>query len=112
MYNIKKSRLIDKAKRDKFKWVSNIFLFLFFVGMVYIFIFPVLYMISVSVREPSSVQDPTVVWIPKELSLKSFKMTVEVMDYWNSLKLTVIIAVGGTIASLASCAMAVTSEES
>lgn len=106
MYNIKKSRLIDKAKRDKFKWVSNIFLFLFFVGMVYIFIFPVLYMISVSVREPSSVQDPTVVWIPKELSLKSFKMTVEVMDYWNSLKLTLIIAVGGTIASLASCAMA------
>ena len=80
--------------------------FLFFVGMTYIFLFPIIYMLSVSVREPSSVQDPTVIWVPKALSGVSFKEAIEAMDYWNSLLLTVIISVGGTLTSLVSCSMA------
>ena len=62
-------------------------------------------MLSVAVREPSSVNDPSVVWIPKSFSLESIKQTVEIMDYFNSLKLTLTITVGGTLASLVSCVL-------
>lgn len=97
--------LLEKMKKRQTKFILNIFLFLFFVGMAYIFMFPILYMLSVAVREPSSVNDPSVVWIPKSFSLESIKQTVEIMDYFNSLKLTLTITVGGTLASLVSCVL-------
>lgn len=106
MNGVNKRKLIDRVNKDKFKLLSNVFLFLFFVGMAYIFVFPLLYMISVAIREPSSVQDPTVVWIPKGVSFESFRKVFDIMDYKNSIILTLIITVGGTLASLASCSMA------
>ena len=100
-----KSALIENGRRNWKKIILNIFLILFFVGMAYIFMFPVLYMLSVSVREPSSVNDPSVVWIPKSFSFKSITNTLEIMDYWNSLGLTLKITVGATLSSLVSCVL-------
>lgn len=88
------------------KITARLLRILFFIGMTYIFLFPIIYMLSVSVREPSSVQDPTVIWVPKALSAISFKKAIEAMDYWHSLSLTAIISVGGTLTSLISCSMA------
>ena len=100
-----KSKLIARFIKNTKKIIINIFLILFFIGMAYIFMFPVLYMISVAIREPSSVNDPSVVWIPKALSTKSITDTLEIMDYWNSLGLTLKITIGSTLASLISCVL-------
>ena len=48
---INKTKLTNTFRRKKGQWIANIFLFLFFVGMVYIFTFPLLYMLSVAIRE-------------------------------------------------------------
>ncbi len=101
-----KSALIDKVNKNKNKWILNFFLFLFFAGMVYIFTFPLLYMVSVAIREPASVNDPSVVWIPKKLSTAAFLETFEVMDYWKSLGLTLRLTIFSTLASLVSCVLA------
>lgn len=103
---INKTKLTNTFRRKKGQWIANIFLFLFFVGMVYIFTFPLLYMVSVAIREPTSVKDPSVVWIPKQFSVKSITETIKIMDYWKSLGLTCRITFGATLASLASCVLA------
>lgn len=100
-----KSKLLERSIKKPKKIIINIFLVLFFIGMAYIFMFPVLYMISVAIREPSSVNDPSVVWIPKSFSTQSITDTLEIMDYWNSLGLTLKITVGSTLASLISCVL-------
>lgn len=85
--------------------VWKVFRFAFLLGISYIFIFPVLYMISIAVRSPAAVNDPSSVWIPREFSWESIKFTMEMLNYWVALKQTMIIALGGTIAALISCSV-------
>lgn len=80
----------------------KLFRFFLLLGLSYIFLFPVLYMLSVAIRPPSSVNDPSIVWVPRELSLESIKATMKAMDYTRALMQTLTVSLGGTIASLLS----------
>ena len=42
------------------------------VGLSFVILYPILYMLSVSFREPAELYDLTVVWIPRTLTLKNF----------------------------------------
>ena len=42
------------------------------VGLSFVILYPILYMLSVSFREPTELYDLTVVWIPRTLTLKNF----------------------------------------
>ena len=79
--------------------------FLLFVGICYIFLFPVLYMISVAVRSPETVNDPSIVWIPRGISFDSIKTAVSILEYPRAITTTALIALGGTLGSLVSCAL-------
>ncbi len=83
-----------------------IFRFLLLVGICYIFLFPVLYMISIAVRDPSTVNDPSIVWIPRKLSLGSIKTAVDILEYPRAILTTVLISIGATLGSLLSCSLA------
>ena len=76
------------------------------IGICYIFLFPVLYMISVAVRSPATVNDPSIVWIPREISFGSIGTAVEILEYPRAIATTTLIALGGTLGSLISCSLA------
>lgn len=84
----------------------KIFRFLLLVGISYIFLFPILYMISVSLRSPDTVNDPSIIWIPRELSFSSIKTAMEILEYPNAAFTTLIISIGGMAGSLISCSLA------
>ena len=92
-----------RLKRSIPKIIIQIFAYMFIVGMTYVFLFPVIYMISVSFRDPLSVYDPGIVWLPRALSTESIRITLVVMNYWTALSTTVIMSLGSTAASLMSC---------
>lgn len=85
--------------------VVGIFKGLFIIGMCYLFLFPILYMLITAFQDPSSVNDPSVVWIPKKVSLSAVKEAIDYLDFWKSAGLTLIITIFATIASIASCAI-------
>ena len=87
------------------KAVSGISRWMLMIGLCYLFLFPVFFLISTSLQDPSSVNDPSVVFIPKKLSLESILEMVDVLHYWDSALLTLEIAVFSTLASLVSCSM-------
>lgn len=97
-----KSVLLKKQAPD---YIWKIFRFLLLIGISYIFLFPVLYMISVSVRGPDTVNDPSVVWIPREISFSSIKTAIEILEYPRAITTTVVISVFSTLGSLISCAL-------
>lgn len=41
------------------------------IGMCYVFLFPLMYIVSLAIRDVASVDDPSVVWIPKAFSRKA-----------------------------------------
>lgn len=93
-------------KRNGTGLIWKIFRFFLLIGICYIFLFPVIYMLSVAVRGPDTVNDPSIVWIPREISLSSIKTATEILEYPRAITTTVIIAIGSTLGSLVSCALA------
>lgn len=77
----------------------------FIFGMCYLFLFPILYFLSVAIRDASSVSDPTVVWIPKSISFESITQAMKYLDYLPSVSLTIFISVLSTVGSLISCSL-------
>ena len=62
-------------------------------------------MLSVAVRGPETVNDPSIVWIPRGISFESIKTAVEILEYPRAISVTLIISVFSTLGSLISCAL-------
>ena len=93
-------------KRNGTGIIWKIFRFLLLIGICYIFLFPVIYMLSVAVRGPDTVNDPSVVWIPREFSLDSIKTAIDILEYPRAIITTLIIALASTAGSVISCSLA------
>jgi len=83
----------------------KIFRLVLLIGICYLFLFPILYIVSLAIRDPNTVNDPSIIWLPKEVSLKSISKAFELMQYGKSLMLTLAITVFGTLGTLLSCSM-------
>lgn len=77
----------------------------FFIGLVYLFIFPLLYLFVTAFQSADSINNPNVMWIPDSLTLDSMKTAMEVLDYGESVFLSAVISVGSTAAALFSCSL-------
>ena len=84
----------------------NIVKFLFLAGMCYLFLFPIIYLIVSAIQDPATANDPTIVWIPKQLAWTNFKNAFEQLDYLTAFGLTFFVTFFGILATLASCSMA------
>jgi len=84
----------------------NLFRFVFLFSMCFIILYPVLYMVSVAIRQSSDLYDPTVIWIPKHFTFENFPMVIEALDYWRLLVNTLFFSTVSTLFSVISCALA------
>lgn len=80
--------------------------FLFLLCMAYVIFSPLIYMISLAVRDSRDIYDMSIVWIPKHFTLENFKMVFGDLQFGEVLKNSGIIAVGGTLLSVFICSMA------
>ena len=82
------------------------FRFFILFGLCFVILYPLIYMISCAFRDSADMSDPTVMWIPRHLTLNVIKETADVMDIWNTLKTTLLLNVGCSLVQVASCALA------
>lgn len=98
-----KNPYIMKRKGQSF--IFKLFRFFFLIGLSYLFLFPLLYMIVTSFQDPATANDPSVIWVPKTMSFEGLTGAWENLNYANSAPLTAIITIFGTGASIVSCSM-------
>ena len=76
-------------------WV--VFRLFLLVGIGYVILYPILYMLSTSFRDPSDFLDPTVVWLSNKYTLGNFKEALKLLKFsetfFNSLSYTLISTV-------------------
>ena len=73
-------------------------IFLFCLCLV--LLYPILVMLSISLRIPSELYDPTVVWIPKHFTLENSRNGIEKLDLGRIFGNTAIITLSGTACQL------------
>lgn len=94
------SRLTDKGSTFAVSFFKAVFL----VCMCFVVLYPILYMISMSIRTSEDLHDPTVIWIPMHFTLENFKDVFDLMDYDKVLINTLSMSVLGTVLNVAVCA--------
>lgn len=86
-------------------WIWPIFRAVLIFGLAFVILYPIMYMISASLRPQAEMQDPSVMWIPKNVRLDNFKDVWEAINYpevlWNTIQLNIV----ASVLQVASCAI-------
>ena len=72
----------------------------------YLVIFPLIYIISNSLKTPEAFKNPLVVWLTTSVSFNSYKLAFQALDYSKSIVSTVVYEIVSAILEIASCAVA------
>lgn len=78
---------------------------LILIGLGFVIIYPLIYMISCTFRERGDMNDPTVMWIPRHFTLDVLRETIDALDFWDTLKNTLILNIGCAFVQVLSCAL-------
>lgn len=92
-------------RRDAAEKVWTFFRFVILFGLGFVILYPLLYMISCTFRERNDMNDPTVMWIPRNVTLDVLRETIEAMDFWGTLKTTLFLNIGCSLVQVISCAV-------
>lgn len=95
---LRRKEIMDKV------WPVARFLILF--GLCFVILYPLLYMISCSFRAQEDMNDPTVMWIPRHLTLKIIQQTAQAMDFGNTFVRTLLLNIGCSLVQVVTCAVA------
>ena len=99
-----KKRLLGSA--DKRGWIASLVVYLLLIVISFIFVYPVLYMISRSLMSRSDLLDSSAMWIPSSITLYNYESAMLTMDYWNSLLKNLYLAAVPTLAQVFICSAA------
>ncbi len=92
-----------KQIRTAGRVVKALFRALFLMGVGFVMLYPILFMISNSFKSVSDALDPTVVWIPSGTDMFNFKMAFKLLSYKDTLVNTLILVVPCVIIQVITC---------
>ena len=113
---LKKDAIALENRKEKFKRVmlgnaeklgllGSTVVYVLLIVISFIFLYPVLYMISRSLMSRTDLLDSSAMWIPSSLTLHNYESAILTMDYWNSLLKNLYLAVVPTVAQVLICSM-------
>ena len=83
--------------------IKALFRALFLMGVGFVMLYPILFMISNSLKSVSDALDPTVVWIPSGTDMFNFKMAFKLLKFKETLVNTLILVVPCVIIQVITC---------
>ena len=84
-----KKFLMGTAQKDGFIYQAVRYIML--TTIAFVFMYPLLYMLSRSLMSVNDLMDATTRWLPSSLYWKNYQHAINVMAYWHSLKKTLIL---------------------
>ena len=87
------------------KWAYSLFRAFFLISVAYIVIYPLIYMLASSFKSPEQALDPSVVWIPKMLSLEGYGVAFELMEFPRALLTSTTTLIIPGIVEVFTCAI-------
>lgn len=109
---IKNYRNYNQQERAHYRYIFGrrigekvwpIFRFLIIFGLGFVILYPLLYMLSVSVRPQAEMTDPSVMWIPKQFILTNFIEVWNVANIPDVMLKTVLVNVLCSVIQVVTC---------
>lgn len=104
-FNKDKVRKFFMGSKDKEGFLKQFVIYALLICIGFIYIYPLLYMISSSFMSLDDLLDSSIKWIPSALTLDNYLQAGKSMDFWSSLLQSIIVAGVPTICNLVSCSL-------
>jgi len=85
--------------------VWPIFRFFILFGLCFVILYPLIFMFSTAFRPNDQMSDPSIVWLPKSLTMNNIKETWDIMKYGSTVLNTIKLNLISSVLSVASCAI-------
>lgn len=86
-------------------YVWPLFRFIIIFGLSFVILYPILYMISTSLRPQAEMNDPSVMWIPKTIRFENFTEIWQAINYPSTLWNTLILNIVSSVLQVGTCAL-------
>ena len=104
----------NEAEKKHYKYILGrrvgskvwpIFRFLILFGLAFVVVYPILYMITCAIRPQMEMSDPSIMWVPKTLTLSNLQETWVAIDYPKLVWDTVTVNVVSSIIQVLTCSI-------
>ncbi len=108
---LEKNRQISRERSGSRKerartLTANLACYFVLIGIGFVYLYPIIYMLVLSVMPTTDLINPTIKWIPTALDLGRFKTVFEVLDYSKSFFTTFLLASFSSVVQTITCALA------
>ncbi len=79
--------------------------YVFLISFAYILVYPVIYMLTNAVRTTVDYIDPSIVWLPKSITLQNFKDAWKALKFGTSFKNTVVLELFSAAIEVFTCSV-------
>lgn len=84
----------------------GVFRFMLLLGIGFIVLYPILYMLSVSFRPVEQMYDRSVIWIPRSFTISNIMFSAEMMNYFKTVSKSFGIVILSTLIQCITCSVA------
>ena len=84
-------------------WI--LFRYALLMGLSFIILYPLLYMLTMAFRPAEQIYDPSVIWVPKSFTMENIKTAWELMEYEKTLVTTLCVNIVSSLLQVISCAV-------
>ena len=93
------------GSKEKEGFIKMLVIYALLICIGFIYLYPILYMISSSFMTLDDLLDSSIKWIPSSLNLANYRSAGSSMDFWKSFGQSIIVAGVPTLCNLASCSL-------
>lgn len=98
---LKQKKMLDSAA----KWSWALVRLGLLIGLAYIILYPIIFCLSISIRQPNDMLDPTVVWLPKNLTFDNVKFIFQKTEFVPAFVKTALMSVFCALLQMITCAV-------
>lgn len=92
-------------KKKIVSWSFSVIRAILLIALSYIVLYPLLYMISSAFTPMSQATDPSVIWVPRSITLENFTFALSALNYLESLGVTLKVELVSGIIEVFTCAV-------
>ena len=85
--------------------VWPVFRFLILFGLCFVILYPLIFMLSTAFRPNEQMNDPSIIWIPKNFTMQNIKDTWKVMKFDKTLINTIILNLVSSVLQVVTCSI-------
>ncbi|MBD2869296.1 carbohydrate ABC transporter permease [Paenibacillus sp. IB182493] len=96
----------NKARNRATDWAWKLLVYVLVTGISFVILYPLIRRISMAVKAPVDIYNPTIYMVPVHFTLDNIKQALDILNYWPMLGNTIVFVTVMTVLQAASCALA------